>query len=202
MMDDEHRLLRALARRDRAAWSALYDRHVQEVFGFIYHLIGGDRHLAEDLHQEVWLAALEGFDRFDARRGRFRDWLLGIARHRVSRHYRSTFSRSLEAVAERDVPVQTLTLPPPEHLEGLERAAVVRAALLRLNHDHRDVLLKKYVDGDSVAEIAVRTCRSAKAVESLLSRARERLRELLHPYFVHLTLGDRHEPTDFKQPRG
>ncbi|MFI5456205.1 MAG: RNA polymerase sigma factor [Isosphaerales bacterium] len=202
MMDDEHRLLRALARRDRAAWSALYDRHVQEVFGFIYHLIGGDRHLAEDLHQEVWLAALEGFDRFDARRGRFRDWLLGIARHRVSRHYRSTFSRSLEAVAERDVPVQTLALPPPEQLEGLERAAVVRAALLRLNHNHRDVLINKYVDGDSIDEIAVRTCRSAKAVESLLSRARERLRELLHPYFVHLTQGDRHEPTDLKQPRG
>jgi RNA polymerase sigma-70 factor, ECF subfamily len=202
MMDDEHRLLRALARRDRAAWSAVYDRHVQEVFGFIYHLVGGDRHLAEELHQEVWLAALEGADHFDARRGRFRDWLQGIARHRVSRHYRGTVSSPLEVVAERDVPVQTLALPPPEQLEGLERAAVVRAALLRLNDDHRDVLLKKYVDGDSVDEIADRTGRSAKAVESLLSRARERLRDLIRPYFVHMTHGDRHEPTDLKQPRG
>jgi RNA polymerase sigma-70 factor, ECF subfamily len=200
MMDDEHRLLRALARRDRAAWSALYDHHVQEVFGFIYHLVGGDRHLAEELHQEVWLAALEGVDHFDARRGRFRDWLLGIARHRVSRRYRGRFSRSLEALAERAVQVQTVALPPPEQLEGLERADVIRAALLRLNLSYRDVLLKKYVEGLSVHEIAGRTGRSAKAVESLLSRARERLRELLRPYFVHLTQGDRHEPADLKQP--
>jgi len=202
MIDDEQPLLKGLARRDRAAWSAVYDRHVQEVFSFVYHLVGGDRHLAEELHQEVWLAALEGVDHFDARKGRFRDWLLGIARHRVWRHYRGTVSRSLEVVAERDVSVQTLALPPPEQLEGLERAAVVRAALLRLNHDHRDVLLKKYVDGDSVDEIAVRTGRSAKAVESLLSRARDRLREMLRPYFVHLTQGDHREPTELKQPRG
>jgi RNA polymerase sigma-70 factor (ECF subfamily) len=200
-MDDEHRLLSGLARRDRAACSALYDRHVREVFGFIYHLVGGNRHLAEELHQEVWLAALEGFDQFDARRGRFRDWLLGIARHRVSHHYRDTFSRSLEAVAERAIQVHVAPLPPMEQLERLERAAVIRAALLRLNPDHRDVLFKKYVDGISVLEIAERTGRSAKAVESLLTRARERLRELLHPYFAHMIQGDRHEPADLKQPR-
>ena len=48
-MDDEQRLLKGLARRDRASWSALYDRHVREIFGFIYHLVGGNRHLAEEL---------------------------------------------------------------------------------------------------------------------------------------------------------
>ena len=47
-----------------------------------------DGPLAEELHQEVWLKALEGFEHFDSRRGSFRDWLLGIARHQVSRHHR------------------------------------------------------------------------------------------------------------------
>jgi RNA polymerase sigma-70 factor, ECF subfamily len=201
-MNDERRLLKGLTRRDRAAWSMLYDGHFREVFGFIYHLVGGDRHLAEDLHQEVWLAALEGFGQFDARRGRFRDWVLGIARHRVSRHYRGTFSISLEAVAERTIQVQNAALPPPQELESLERAAVIRAALFRLNDDYRNVLLKKYVDGFSVRGIADRDGRSTKAVESLLSRARERLRELLHPYFLHMTQGACHEPTDRKKPQG
>ena len=54
-MQDERRLQRALANRDRAAWSLIYDRHVQEVFGLIYHLVGRDRVLAEDIDQEVWL---------------------------------------------------------------------------------------------------------------------------------------------------
>ena len=54
-------------------------------------------------------------------------------------------------------------------LELGERADVVRAALFCLNNDHRRVLMDKYAEGLSVAEIAGRTGRSAKAVESLLS---------------------------------
>ncbi len=98
--------------------------------------------------------------------------------------------------------LETNGLPPPEQLEGLERADVVRAAMLRLSPDQRDVLLKKYVEGSSVLEIARCTGRSAKAVESLLSRAREQLRELLRPYLSHANRGVPHEPTGLKPPRG
>jgi RNA polymerase sigma-70 factor, ECF subfamily len=200
-MQDERRLQRALASRERAAWSAIYDRHVHEVFGFIYHLVGGDRIVAEDIHQEVWLAALEGFDHFDAHRGRFQDWLMGIARHRVSHHFRGLLRKPVESVADGDIQPRDGALPPPEQLEAIERCDVIRAALLQLNQDYRDVLLKKYVGDISVVEIARLTGRSAKAVESLLSRARERLRELLRPYSLHTNQGDRREPADLKQPR-
>jgi RNA polymerase sigma-70 factor, ECF subfamily len=200
-MRDERRLQRALARRDRNAWSTTYDRHVTEIFGLVYHLVGGDRILAEDIHQEVWLAALEGFDHFDAGRGRFRDWLMGIARHRVSRYFRGQSHKPVESAADEDIQSQDGALLPLEQLEAVERGDFIRAALLQLNEDHMDVLLKKYVGGFSVVEIAGHTGRSAKAVESLLSRARERLRELLHPYFLHRNQGDRHEPADLKQPR-
>jgi RNA polymerase sigma-70 factor (ECF subfamily) len=191
-MDDELRLVRAMARRDRSAWNAMYERHVRDVFGLVYHLVGGDRHVAEDVNQEVWLLAIERFDRFDPRSGRFRDWLLGIARHRALRHYRSPPGQAVQ------VPYDGLPdgLPPPELLEGRERADVVRAALLCLHDGSRNVLLAKYAEGLSVAEIAAQTGRSPKAVESLLSRARSQLRALLRPYFSPLTGGQRREPTD------
>ena len=48
----------------------------------------------------------------------------------------------------------------------------MRAAMLCLNEDRRQVLLGKYVDGLTVSEIAARTSRTEKAVEPLLSRAR------------------------------
>jgi DNA-directed RNA polymerase specialized sigma24 family protein len=48
-----------------------------------------------------------------------------------------------------------------------------------LPDDRRDVLLWKYVQGLSVDTIAIRMGRTAKAVESLLSRAREQMRVLL-----------------------
>jgi RNA polymerase sigma-70 factor (ECF subfamily) len=153
--------------------------------------------VAEDVNQEVWLLAIEQFDRFDPGRGRVRDWLLGIARHRALRRHRRAPDRSLEA--RPDGPSDAL--PPPELLEGVERAGVVRAALLCLEEDRRRVLLDKYAEGLSVAEISARTGRSTKSVESLLSRARDQLRALLQPYFSNPKGGERHEPSDARPAR-
>ncbi len=158
MMDDERRLLRAMARRDRSAWAAMYKRHVGDVFGLVYHLLGGDRNAAEDVCQEIWLLAIERFDGFDVRRGLFRNWLLGVAHHRVLHHHRRT--ALLAAAPITDEP--SLCASPLDMLVQGERAHVVRAALLCLDGDQRRVLQDKYAEGLSVAEIAHRTGRSAR----------------------------------------
>jgi RNA polymerase sigma-70 factor (ECF subfamily) len=193
-MDDELRMLRKMARRDRSAWAVMYDRLVGDVFGLVYHLLGGDRRAAEDLCQEVWLLAIEQFDRFDCTRGEFRAWLLGIARHRVY-HYRRRAAGSCSEVSD-DGPIDEPS--PHEALEEAEQGDVVRAALLCLSDERRRVLHAKYAEGLSVKEIADRTGRSAKAVESLLSRARAELRELLQPYVFTSAEGESHEPSDVR----
>jgi RNA polymerase sigma-70 factor (ECF subfamily) len=191
-MNDDLRLVRAMARRDRFAWSAMYQRHVRDVYGLIYHLAGGDHQVAEEVNQEVWLLAIERFDRFDPAKGGFRDWLLGIARHRALRHYRRTQGQVVECRHDG----LSDELSPPEMMEGKERADVVRAALLSLHEGSRKVLLAKYSEGLSIAAIAAHTGRSAKAVESLLSRARSQLRAVLESYFSPATGGQHREPTD------
>jgi RNA polymerase sigma-70 factor, ECF subfamily len=193
-MDNGPQFDRALVRRDRTVWAEMYDRHSSEIFGLIFHLVGRDRAVAEDVHQEVWLLAIEQVDSYDPDRGEFRDWLLGIARHRVLRRHRRPAGLSLEAYSAG----LSDPLSPPEQLEGVERAGAVRAALLCLDETRRRVLLDKYAEGLSVAEIAARTGRSAKAVESLLSRAREQIRDLLRPYFSNPTEGERHEPSNVR----
>lgn len=145
---------------------------------------------------------IEEFDSFDAGRGQLREWLMGIARHLVSHHFRRISRLPREPAEDAVHSSEDTAIPPPEQLMAIERGDVVRAALLQLNPDYKDVLLKKYVDGLSVNEIAGLTGRSAKAVESLLSRARERHQELVRPYFSHTDQGDRHEPAGLKQPRG
>ena len=51
-------LIEALKGHDRAAWAAAVERHNRDVYGFVYHLTGGDRAVAEDLSQEAWLEAV------------------------------------------------------------------------------------------------------------------------------------------------
>jgi RNA polymerase sigma-70 factor (ECF subfamily) len=186
--DDPSGLIRALQRHDRAAWATVVDRHVGELYGFVFHLLGGNRTLAEEMAQETWLEALHGIACCDPARGPFRHWLFGIARRRVALHYRR------QAVRGRMVPLgeqagelgelSDRTLLPPDVVEQIERGSVVRAALLLLPGDRREVLLWKYVDGLSVAAIAARLGRSVKAAELLLARARRQLRDLVRGYVL------------------
>jgi RNA polymerase sigma-70 factor, ECF subfamily len=186
--DDQSSLIMALKQRDRSVWSAAVDRHLQEVYGFVFHLVGGDRAVAEDLNQETWLEALDGIDLCNAAQGSFRNWLFGIARKRVALHYRrGTLAgnpRSLCGQFEELAELGKGSILPEDVLEQVERISVVRAAMLILPIDRREVLHWKYVDGLPVETIGIQMGRTAKAVESLLSRAREQVRGLLGRYIM------------------
>ncbi len=175
----------AMRRLDQEAWGDAYDRYVTSTYAFIAHLVGGDRALAEELHQEAWLTAMSAIDQFAPERGEFRGWLFGIAKRRVAMHFRKVNVRSeTELFEEADGASSTSDdLLPDDVIEEVERADAVRAALSELDEPARDVLVNKYVDSMSVAEIADRVGKSPKAVESMLTRARSRLRSLLRSYF-------------------
>lgn len=175
----------ALRRLDQKAWGDAYDRYVTSTYTFIAHLVGGDRALAEELHQEAWLTAMSAIDQFAPERGEFRGWLFGITRRRVAMHFRKVNGRSETELFEEtnEVSASEESLLPDDVIEEVERADAVRAALSELDEPARDVLVNKYVDAMSVAEIADRVGKSPKAVESMLTRARKRLRTLLRSYF-------------------
>jgi RNA polymerase sigma-70 factor (ECF subfamily) len=178
--------LGALARSDRGAWGALYDAHLHEIYAFVSHLMEGDRSSCEDLNQEVWLQAISCIERFDPSKGELRDWLFGIARRRVALHFRRLAGANVSLTgdfADENEPADALLLP-AEIMERVERLQLVRAAFTAIPQSHQHVLRAKYIDGRSVQEIATGMKTTAKAVESLLSRARGGLRALLGPYFA------------------
>jgi RNA polymerase sigma-70 factor, ECF subfamily len=190
--DDEQSSLSAgLKRREHSAWSAAVDRHLGEVYGFVFHLVGSNRAVAEDLNQEVWLEALNGIDRCDATQGSFRNWLFGIARKRVALYYRCRASagnaKPLGSHCHEAATLPDASILPEDVLEQVERASLVRAAMLVLPDDRRKALTWKYVEGLSVDAIATRMEKTAKAVESLLSRARQEMRTLLRGYVMPST---------------
>ena len=176
-----------LKKHDPSSWAHAYDCHQRDIYAFIAHLANGDRTLAEELHQQTWLSALSKIHLFDPIRGELRQWLFGIARREVALHYRrqnekmGSSSEVIDSKSEDEASEGDIL--PEDVVERMERAAVVRAALAELGTDARCVLLQKYVEDLSVRAIADRIGKSEKAVESLLTRSRVRLRALLRWYF-------------------
>ena len=97
----------------------------------------------------------------------------------LRRAYRDRATRHGSPLADQAASKSASTVPPPTVLEADERAALIQAALATLPKERRDVLKSKYIEGRSVKEIAGKFGRTPKAVESMLSRARGELRDLL-----------------------
>ncbi len=185
---------RDLQQRDPAAWDVFYQEHVHEVYGFVFRLVRGNHAAAADVFQDTWLDAINHIAQFDPHRGELRAWLFAIARRRVALYWRKQMSSSpvrlagqLDSAAESD----DGAVLPGDIVEQLERASVVRASLLLIPPDRRQMLTDKYVEGLSVEQIAAKTGKSIKSVESLLSRAREQFRSLLGWYFSNPKRGER-----------
>ena len=75
-------LLRAVARGDRLAFAALYDRTAPQLFGIALRILR-QREEAEDVLQECFVAVWERADTYDARKGQVMTWLVSIVRHRA-----------------------------------------------------------------------------------------------------------------------
>jgi RNA polymerase sigma-70 factor (ECF subfamily) len=153
--------------------AAFVEEHADALYRFLHHRI--DRpEAAEDLVQEVFLAAWASAERF---RGDSepRTWLLAIARHKVADYYRSRLTgRPLpEASDDEPLPDLLITLPDPDARLDAERvAARARRVLAALPDLYREVLVWRYWAERPLAEMAAQTGLTEKAIERLLDRAR------------------------------
>lgn len=165
----------AAARRETDSsdeFVVFYDKTFAEVYRYLSAAVFGDQALAEDLTQETFASVVSV-----VREGRAGSltmpWLIGVARHKLIDHYRSTSreQRRLALAWSGGIGHEDDRL---EELEHVDPAHVV--ALLRdLSPSHRLVLVLKYLDDLSVDEIATEIDRSVHATESLLARARQAL---------------------------
>lgn len=139
----------------------------------VHRLLGwrGTAHDLDDLVQDVLLLAWR-------HRANFRGdatlatWLVRIALRTVQNHARrQAVRRRLFAWFPTEPPVPEP--PPTDHLDR------TRAAMQRLPHRDREVLVLRYLEQRPIDEVAALLGRSRAAVDARLSRARARLRELL-----------------------
>lgn len=156
------------------AFRRFYDDALPRLYGYLFHRCRGDTALAEDLAQTAFSEAIRRRRTYDGRSDPV-TWLIGIARHKLVDHFRA------EERAERRrlrLVVNELTIGEDNGAwsSADERDAIIEA-LGHLTAMQRAVLILHYADGLPVREVAREIGKSESATESLMTRAREALRE-------------------------
>jgi len=177
----ETQLVEKLRSGDDAATAEFYNFYRNRLYSLILDQVGRDEAVAEDLVQEVFLAALSSLDKF---RGdsQLYTWLRSIALHKINDFYRrqAREPKPNKFTAEFDVlkleQIGDGELAMPTVMESEETRQSVHQALADLPQDYQDVLVLKYLKDMPVIAISQIMGRSPKSVEGLLSRARKAMR--------------------------
>ena len=188
---DAERLARAQA-GDPDALTELYAGQVDGLWAFVLYRVGRDEAICEDVVQETFLVALEGEGTaYDPARGSLHSWLCSLSRNVIRRHRRAMqrseqWNSTWERIDATLVQIFSNLEQAPLGDEVLARAEtrdLVHMTIANLPDDYRSALERKYVDGDSLRELAVDFSLSEAATKSLLTRARRAFRDA----FVALT---------------
>jgi RNA polymerase sigma-70 factor (ECF subfamily) len=142
-------VLRKAQKGDERAFSLIVRAYETPVYNYVLRLVG-DRALAEDLTQEVFLRVFQGLPKFSLR-SRFTTWMFQVTKNRVLDELRSMERRPRSFVALDDLPPLEVVDAPLERLEAID---ALWRAVEKLNVDLKMALLLRDVVGMSYNEIA------------------------------------------------
>ncbi|MFN2196889.1 MAG: RNA polymerase sigma factor [Anaerolineales bacterium] len=160
---------------DRDAFGWLYERYVNQIYTYVYYRTG-NAHDAEDLTERVFLRAMRHIVNYRDRGLPFSSWLYRIAHNLVANWHRDNSRRQ-------EIPLDDVSVPHSrsEHPETSLLQAEEQDYLLDLIRDlppeRQQLLILKFVERMSNAEIGAIMGRTEGAVKSLYHRTLLALRE-------------------------
>ena len=158
------------------------------VYNYVLRLTNGEKALAEDQPQEVFLRVFQGLPRFSLR-CKFTTWLFQVTKNRVLDELRANERRPRAVVALEDVPSLEVVDAPMERLEAID---AVWRAVEGLNVDLKMALLLRDVVGLSYTEIADSLEITLATVKWRIYKAREDVQ--LSMAREGITFGDEKQP--------
>jgi RNA polymerase sigma-70 factor, ECF subfamily len=166
-------LVTAVQNGDLSCFGEIYDQTVEQIFRFVYFKTG-ERAIAEDLTQNVYLKALEKINQLKGN-GSFTAWLYAIARNVIADYYRSKNKTiSLQLIGE------IADSGNGHNIESKETLEETLKALETLNEEEREVIVLHCVEEYSFEEIAKLTKKSPGALRILKHRALGKLKKAVN----------------------
>jgi RNA polymerase sigma-70 factor (ECF subfamily) len=176
------------ARSDGAAFGELYQRYARSIYNYVYYRTG-NHHEAEDLTARTFQQALSHMHSYQDRGLPFSAWLYRIAHNLVANWHRDQSRRAVISIDElgatgaQTEPLRDGMQPLEALAEDREQRERLLSAIRRLPPDRQQLLILKFVERLSNAEVAAILGRTEGAVKSLYHRTLLALRDELvrHP---------------------
>lgn len=160
---------------ERSGFEAFYQTNVKRVYRFLYFRVGGNKEIAEDLTQDVFVKALQAFESFDPNISQT-SWILTIARN----HLINQLEKTKPSVNLEDV--ENIL---PDCLDALEKMSCKEderrlfQALRGLPEEDARLVRMKYLEGWQYEEIAEQTRKAAGTLRVQAHRALKCLKKAL-----------------------
>lgn len=164
---------------DREAFGVLYERYVGRIYNYIYYRTGNP-YDAEDLTARVFFRAMRRISSYEDRGVPMSAWLYRIAHNLVANWHRDR-GRRTEIPLEDGAIYASLQDHPEVALLRTEERERLLAVIHKLPADRQQLLIFKFVEHLSNAEIGVIMGRTEGAVKSLYHRTLLSLRDELQP---------------------
>jgi len=182
-------VLRKAQRGDERAFALIVRAYELPVFNYVLRFVG-DRSLAEDLTQEVFLRVYQGLPGFSLR-CRFTTWLFQVTKNRVLDELRALERRPRAVMSLEDAPPLEVVDAPFERVETM---GAIWRAVEHLTVDLKMALLLRDVVGLSYTEIADSLEITLATVKWRIYKAREEVQLALAREGITYGSGERAEP--------
>ncbi|HYM14454.1 MAG TPA: sigma-70 family RNA polymerase sigma factor [Dehalococcoidia bacterium] len=166
-------LVEAARGLDETAWAEIYRRHARQVYAYVYYRVG-DQHTAEDLAADVFVKALASIRGYAYRGTPLLAWLYRIA-HNVTVDYRRTAAKRAQHHGGGPVEIEDRR----DALQALDDHSDMMRAIRCLTEDQQQVVILRFYQQMSNADVAKVMGKPEGAVKALQTRALRSLRRLL-----------------------
>ncbi|MEM8667278.1 MAG: RNA polymerase sigma factor [Planctomycetota bacterium] len=174
-MVSDDRIVAQVVAGKTSEFRKLVEQYRQPVFRFTRNLIG-DEHDAEDVTQEVFLAAFDGLVSYNAKRASFLTWLFTIARNRCV-----NYLKRKRPVIGGEVIADTLAALTGDDVTRIEFWRHLDRALDELPIEQKTAFVLAEIEGLTYADIAQIENAAIGTVKSRIHRAKQRLRAVMEP---------------------
>lgn len=163
------------AKTDKEAFGRLYELYVGRIYNYVYYRVGNHAD-AEDLTSRIFFRAMEHIIHYEDQGVPFSAWLYRIAHNLVANWHRD-HSRRLQVSLDDIASWRVSEIEPESDTELMEDKEMLLAAIRRLPAERQEILILKFVERLSNAEIGDIMGRSEGAIKSLYHRTLLVLRE-------------------------